>query len=87
MVELQTPEASSSLRAEEGHLEILWHDEHLAVCNKPAGLTVHPCPSCPEHTLVQRLLARFPQLAKLEGLRPALFTVWTRTPAAFWRWP
>jgi len=72
VVELQTPEASSSLRAEEGHLEILWHDEHLAVCNKPAGLTVHPCPSCPEHTLVQRLLARFPQLAKLEGLRPGI---------------
>lgn len=71
-VEILMPEADSPLQAEEGHLEILWHDEHLAVCNKPAGLTVHPCPSCPEHTLVQRLLARFPQLRKLEGLRPGI---------------
>lgn len=55
-----------------GIWKFFWHDEHLAVCNKPAGLTVHPCPSCPEHTLVQRLLARFPQLAKLEGLRPGI---------------
>ncbi|WP_165174817.1 dephospho-CoA kinase [Desulfovibrio sp. ZJ369] len=69
---LRLPEAKSTLQAEDGELELLWQDEHLVVCNKPAGLTVHPCPSCPERTLVQRLLGRFPQLAKLEGLRPGI---------------
>lgn len=69
---LRLPAAESALKAEEGELELLWQDEHLVVCNKPAGLTVHPCPSCPERTLVQRLLGRFPQLAKLEGLRPGI---------------
>ena len=71
-VHLQLPEISSQLQPEDGHLEVLWHDEHLVVCNKPAGLTVHPCPSCPEQTLVQRLLARFPQLGKIEGQRPGI---------------
>ena len=62
----------NALSPEEGHLELLWQDESMVVCNKPAGLTVHPCPSCPEHTLVQRLLGRFPQLGRLEGLRPGI---------------
>ncbi|MDD4701856.1 MAG: dephospho-CoA kinase [Desulfovibrio sp.] len=71
-VHLQLPEVSGQLQPEDGHLELLWQDEHLVVCNKPAGLTVHPCPSCPEQTLVQRLLARFPQLGKIEGQRPGI---------------
>ena len=66
------PQNTSSLQPEEGHLELIWQDAHLVVCNKPAGLTVHPCPSCPEQTLVQRLLGRFPQLSRLEGQRPGI---------------
>lgn len=69
---LNLPEHRGSLQPEEGHLELLWQDAHLVVCNKPAGLTVHPCPSCPEQTLVQRLLGRFPQLSRLEGQRPGI---------------
>lgn len=71
-VVLLLPEASGQLAPEDGELEVLWQDEHLVVCNKPAGLTVHPCPSCPEQTLVQRILARFPQLGKIEGQRPGI---------------
>ena len=66
------PDQQTALAAEEGELAIIWQDESLVLCNKPAGLTVHPCPSCPEHTLVQRLLGRFPQLGKLDGLRPGI---------------
>ena len=69
---LLLPDTENSLQAEHGALQLLWHDEHLAVCNKPAGLTVHPCPSCPRQTLVQRLLGRFPQLRQQEGLRPGI---------------
>lgn len=71
-VTLDLPEHPDRLQPEEGHLELLWQDDHLVVCNKPAGLTVHPCPSCPEQTLVQRLLGRFPQLSRLEGQRPGI---------------
>ena len=66
------PAENSRLEAEEGHVDVLWHDTHMLVCRKPAGLTVHPCPSCPSGTLVQRLLGRFPQLAQQEGLRPGI---------------
>jgi 23S rRNA pseudouridine1911/1915/1917 synthase len=66
------PEARTSLEPEAGALDVLWQDGHLLVCNKPAGLTVHPCPSCPGNTLAQRLLARFPRLAALDGQRPGI---------------
>ncbi len=66
------PEARNALRAEDGALEVLHRDSSLLVINKPCGLTVHPCPSCPEGTLVHRLLAHFPELAAQEGERPGI---------------
>ena len=72
LVELCLPQADSPLQAEAADLEVLFQDERLVVCNKPAGLTVHPCPSCPEGTLVHRLLHHFPQLRQMEGLRPGI---------------
>lgn len=71
-VRLDLPETESRLAPEAGELCIVHEDRDFIVCRKPAGLTVHPCPSCPEHTLVQRLLGRFPQLAQLEGERPGI---------------
>lgn len=53
-------------------LDILWQDDELAVLNKPAGLTVHPCPSCREETLAHRLLGCFPQLSSQGGERPGI---------------
>ena len=71
-VELRLPAASNVVEPEEGPLEILYRDADLAVVNKPAGLTMHPCPSCPKGTLVHRLLWHFPELAKQEGPRPGV---------------
>jgi 23S rRNA pseudouridine1911/1915/1917 synthase len=56
---------------ERKELNILYQDADLAVLNKPAGLTVHPCPSCPSGTLVNRLLAHFPELALTRPHSPA----------------
>lgn len=55
-----------------GHLDIMYQDDFLAVINKPAGLTVHPAPSCQEETLVHLLVEHFPQLREQEGLRPGI---------------
>jgi 23S rRNA pseudouridine1911/1915/1917 synthase len=38
-------------------------DEHVLVIAKPAGLVVHPGAGHPDHTLVNGLLARYPELA------------------------
>lgn len=57
---------------EDGDISVLWHDAHMLVLNKAAGITVHPCPSCPQGTLVQRLASHFPQLAQQEGQRPGI---------------
>lgn len=72
VVELRLPAPQSALIPEDGELAVLYRDDSVAVVNKPAGLTVHPCPSCPEGTLVHRLLAHFPELTRLEGFRPGI---------------
>lgn len=71
-VKLDLPQNDASLLAEEGELSVIWQDDWLAVVNKPAALSVHPCPSCPENTLCQRLLFHFPQLSEQGGERPGI---------------
>ena len=59
---------SSDLLAEEIPLDILFEDEALLVINKPAGLVVHPAQGHTGGTLVNALLARYPDLATMQTL-------------------
>lgn len=47
------------------HVEVIHEDEHVIVVDKPAGLVVHPGAGNPDGTLVNGLLARFPELAAI----------------------
>ncbi|MFN8379310.1 MAG: RluA family pseudouridine synthase [Anaerolineae bacterium] len=51
--------------AEEIPLDVVYEDDDLAVINKPAGLVVHPGTGNREHTLVNALLARYPEIAHM----------------------
>ena len=54
-------------------LNIVFQDGELLVVDKPAGLTVHPAPGHPSHTLVNALLALCPDLKGIGGeLRPGI---------------
>lgn len=46
-------------------LDIIFEDEDLIVVNKPAGMVVHPAQGHTTGTLVNALLARYPDLAAL----------------------
>jgi 23S rRNA pseudouridine1911/1915/1917 synthase len=46
-------------------IDVIHVDDELIVINKPAGLTVHRAPGHPHSTLVDGLLARFPELATM----------------------
>jgi len=46
-------------------IEVLYADSELIAVNKPAGMTVHPAPGHPHSTLVDALVARFPELAAM----------------------
>jgi len=46
-------------------IDVMFADTELIVVNKPAGMTVHPAPGNPHSTLVDALLARFPELAAM----------------------
>jgi len=59
--------------AEPASLPIVYEDEEVIVVDKPAGLTVHPAPWHPDHTLVNALLAHCPALAESgELVRPGI---------------
>ena len=67
------PAPPGSLEAEPIPLHIVYEDEDLVVVDKPPGLTVHPAPGHPAHTLVNALLARVPGLGQMgDSLRPGI---------------
>ena len=54
-------------------LAIVYEDEDILVIDKTAGLTVHPAPGHPSHTLVNAVLAHYPGLAMSnEPIRPGI---------------
>jgi 23S rRNA pseudouridine1911/1915/1917 synthase len=54
-------------------LAVIYEDENILVVDKPAGLTVHPAPGHPNHTLVNAILARCPGLTLSSELtRPGI---------------
>lgn len=67
------PPRKISLQPEPIPLEFLHEDEHLAVIDKPAGLTVHPAPHQDEPTLVNALLHWIEDLSGIGGVeRPGI---------------
>ena len=67
------PPRPVDLVPEEIPLNIVYQDGELLVVDKPAGLTVHPAPGHPSHTLVNALLAFCPDLKGIGGeLRPGI---------------
>lgn len=59
------PEAEQ-VEAEPIPLEVIYEDRDLAVIDKPAGLVVHPGAGNPTGTLVNAMLARYPQIAEMQ---------------------
>ncbi|MDP6347851.1 MAG: RluA family pseudouridine synthase [Dehalococcoidia bacterium] len=53
-------------------LQVVYDDEHLIVVDKPSGLTVHPGPGHLQGTLVNALLARYPDLIAMGSSRPGI---------------
>jgi 23S rRNA pseudouridine1911/1915/1917 synthase len=66
------PPASSELLPEEIPLQVVYEDADVVVIDKPAGLVVHPAAGHPSGTLVNALLARYPDLAVGGTLRPGI---------------
>ena len=53
-------------------LTIIYEDEEILVIDKPAGLTVHPAPGHPDHTLVNAVLSHCPSIARNPVDRPGI---------------
>ncbi|NJK78869.1 MAG: RluA family pseudouridine synthase [Chloroflexaceae bacterium] len=53
-------------------LDIVYEDAAIAVVNKPAGMVVHPAPGHARSTLVNALLARYPDIVIGGTLRPGI---------------
>jgi 23S rRNA pseudouridine1911/1915/1917 synthase len=62
------PQADASVE-----FSVIHEDDHVIVVDKPAGLVVHPGAGNPDQTLVNGLLARFPEIESVgERVRPGI---------------
>ncbi len=67
------PPVPLNMEPENIPISILYEDNDLMVVDKPWGLTVHPAPGHPSHTLVNALLALRPNLSGIGGVqRPGI---------------
>jgi 23S rRNA pseudouridine1911/1915/1917 synthase len=67
------PESPGPLAPEDIPLDIVYEDDDLLVVDKPAGMTVHPAPGHPRHTLVNAVLNYLPGLeGDGDTLRPGI---------------
>jgi 23S rRNA pseudouridine1911/1915/1917 synthase len=67
------PSSPTSLVPESIPLNIVYEDDDLIVIDKPSGITVHPAPGHPSHTLVNAILAHCPKLSAIDSsLRPGI---------------
>ncbi len=67
-VQLSVPESPAlDIEPKEQNFLVVYEDEHLAVIDKPAGLTVHPGSGTGEDTLVHGMLACFDTLSDVAG--------------------
>lgn len=72
-ITIELPSPPTYPLAEPISLEIIYEDKDILVIDKPAGLTVHPAPGHPSHTLVNAILAHCPGLAMSDDLiRPGI---------------
>ena len=70
---LLPPPPASPLEPEPLPLSIVYEDADIIVVDKPAGLTVHPAPGHPSHTLLNAILGHYPALAaSSDSLRPGI---------------
>ena len=65
--ELLAPDLNRALQPEPLPLRILYRDADIAAIDKPAGMVVHPAAGNAHGTLVNALLAHFPQVASVGG--------------------
>ena len=64
----RSPAADASLE-----LSVLYEEADALAVDKPAGMVVHPAPGCRDGTLVNALLARYPEIASVgEPGRPGI---------------
>jgi 23S rRNA pseudouridine1911/1915/1917 synthase len=66
VMELPPPEPPELL-PEPAPLEVIYEDDDLLVINKPAGLVMYPAAGHRSGTLVNALLARYPEMGAEEG--------------------
>lgn len=69
-VSIPAVETDAPLQAEDIDLTIVYEDEHLAVIDKPAGMTVYPGTGEESGTLLAALISRYPSIAAMQAENP-----------------
>ena len=65
VVTIPPPVDDNSVTPEQIPLNVIYEDDDLAVIDKPAGLVVHPGAGNASGTLVNAILARWPEIGEM----------------------
>lgn len=66
------PPAGSEIQPEDIPVGIVYEDDELMVIDKPAGISVHPAPGHPNHTLVNAIINHLSDFPDSETNRPGI---------------
>ena len=73
LVEIPESPNINAVEPEDIAFDVIYEDEFLIVINKPSGLVVHPAPGHYEHTLVNGLVYRYPEMKLMtQRARPGI---------------
>ena len=73
LVDFEFEEPLENVEPEDIPLDIVFEDEHIAVVNKPRGMTVHPAAGNLHHTLANAILFHFDSASDVGGgIRPGI---------------
>ena len=70
VITVQLDEPEPDYPAEDGHLTILYEDEHILAVDKPAGMLIHPSRSRLTGTLANRVLGYYQRTGQKSAFHP-----------------
>ena len=70
VITVRLDEPEPEYPAEDGHLTVLYEDDHILIVDKPAGMPIHPSRSCNNGTLANLVVGHYQKSGQKSAFHP-----------------
>ena len=70
VITVRLDEPEPEYPAEDGHLTVLYEDDHILIVDKPAGMLIHPSRSCNNGTLANLVVGHYQKSGQKSAFHP-----------------